>query len=830
MGDTMLRHVLLVLCLMMGSLVLSGCESAEERAEKHYLAGMVLLEEGDVERALVEFRNVFKLDGRHLEARLAYARVERDRGQPAAAYSQYLRVIEQYPDNFEALQAMADLALQAGDWDEVRRHGDAAAAINPTDPLVRSILVASDYQTALQAKNATAQAAAVEAARAMSLEMPDSLVPRRVMIDHLLRAEDWAGARAEIEASLLIRPDLRDLYVLHLGVLAQLDDQAALEAQLKNMTLLFPEDPTVHATLVRWYMSRNNAAAAEAHLRSEIDRQAADAEKMTTARMTLVRFLAEVQGPDAARAELDRIIGAATADTAGVAVFRALRAGLDFEAGKTEAAIADMQAILEGSAPSSESHDIRIGLARMLFSTGNQVGARAEVEQVLTEDPTQVEALKLKADWLINDDKTGDAMLALRAALDQSPRDPEVMTLMARAHERDGNRDLMGDMLSLAVEASNRAPEETIRYATFLAVDEKYLAAEEALLNALRLSPQNVQVLTTLGALYMDMEDWPRAQQVIDQMRRADTPEMTTRANDLTARLYGAQQRDDDLVAFLGALVADGQGGLAADAAIIRSHIAARNIDAALAHASRVLEQDPADPARRFIQAAVLGVAGKEAEAETVYRALLLENDKLEAVWQALYGLQITRGDKAAAVEVIDAALKALPASMSLRWAKASTLQVQGDLTGAIAVYEELYAEDTNSMVFANNLASLLSTALDDPESLERAFVVARRLRGSAVPAYQDTYGWIAFRRGNLDDALEHLEPAAKALTMDPSVQYHLGMTYARLGRTAEALAQFAAADVLLDPALPPEFLDAMRTEQARLQAAPPAGDATVTP
>ena len=59
-------------------LFLSACDTAEERAEKHYQAGLALLEEGDVERALVEFRNVFKLNGQHKEARLTYARLERD--------------------------------------------------------------------------------------------------------------------------------------------------------------------------------------------------------------------------------------------------------------------------------------------------------------------------------------------------------------------------------------------------------------------------------------------------------------------------------------------------------------------------------------------------------------------------------------------------------------------------------------------------------------------------------------------------------------------------------------------------------------------------------
>ena len=52
---------------------LSACDTAEERAEAHYQRAMALLAAGDDDRAMVEFRNVFRLNGEHVAARLAYA-------------------------------------------------------------------------------------------------------------------------------------------------------------------------------------------------------------------------------------------------------------------------------------------------------------------------------------------------------------------------------------------------------------------------------------------------------------------------------------------------------------------------------------------------------------------------------------------------------------------------------------------------------------------------------------------------------------------------------------------------------------------------------------
>ena len=89
---------------------------------------------------------------------------------------------------------------------------------------------------------------------------------------------------------------------------------------------------------------------------------------------------------------------------------------------------------------------------------------------------------------------------------------------------------------------------------------------------------------------------------------------------------------------------------------------------------------------------------------------------------------------------MLDAALTAQPTSGTLRWIKAGELEKAGDIDGAIAVYEALYAEDSNNPVIANNLASLITAHRDDPESLEPrlyhrpAAARAARCRPSRTP------------------------------------------------------------------------------------------------
>ena len=110
----------------------------------------------------------------------------------------------------------------------------------------------------------------------------------------------------------------------------------------------------------------------------------------------------------------------------------------------------------------------------------------------------------------------------------------------------------------------------------------------------------------------------------------------------------------------------------------------------------------------------------------------------------------------------------------------------------------------------------MITTHRTDAESLDRAFAIASRLRETPVPPFQDTFGWIEYRRGNYDDALAYLEPAAKGLPDDPFVQYHLAMTYVALERVEEARVALTYTLKLAGDASLPQF-ESAREELAKL-------------
>ena len=794
-------------------LLISGCDTAQERAERHFQSGMEYLQAGDVDRALVEFRNVFKLDSEHHEARVAYAKAERERGNLREAYSQYLRLIEQYPNDLVGLTALSEMAVANAQWEDADKYITTALGLKPDDLSFQALRIFKDYGVAIDANDSGAIVASVKASRALREILPGNLLLHKVIIDDLIRAQSLDQALTELDAAIRLSPHETILYAQRLSVFAALGDNAAVETGLIDMVAKFPDAPEMREALLRWYLSRKELDKAEEHLRTQAKVPAGD----PAALIALIRFLGEYRGAEAAIAELDMAIAAGNS----VPVFSSARAGFRFDQGDRDGAIVEMENILKSVEPGEEARSIKIGLARMQLATGNSVAARALVEDVLAEDSGQIEALKLKATWLILDDQVGDAVSLLREAIDQNPRDAGLMTLMAQAYERDGNRELMREMLSLAVGASGRAPAESLRYAQFLAAENKLVAAEGVLIDALRTAPGDTALLVPLGQIYVVLKDWSRAEAVAIELESVNDPKVTNDIAAMRAAILAGQQKTGEAITYLEQL-ASGEGAqLDAKIAVLRNHLDNGRNSQALGYAAQILAEEPENLDLQYINASVQAMSGNTDAAEKAYRAVLDQDPDRPVVWLALFrALHADANRRDEAAKVLEDALAAVPGSGELRWAKAGALELSGDIEGAIAIYEDLYKENSANPIIANNLASLLSNHRKDPDSLARAEVIARRLRGSDLPPYQDTFGWIAYQNGNFPEALVELERAAAGLPDDPTVQYHLAMTYLAVSRQIDAATQFDKVLGLLPANDSREIAISTRTELEKLNAA----------
>lgn len=781
---------ILTVCAFTATFALAACDSPEEKAEAFYESGLALIAAGDLDRAAVEFRNVFDYNGQHQDARRQLAEILESQGKTSGAYGQYLRLAEQYPDLADVRQSLARIAIAQQQWEEAERHGRKAIEFDPDAPISESIRVSLDYRNASLDEDAPAADALALEARALVDKDPEDIMSRRIAISHAMVQNRPASALKDIDAAISQYSDDLTYYVIKLQALGALGDQDDIETLLRQMYTQFPENREVQQSLISFYIQRQDFDGAEGFLRDLAGEDTGE----PVGFVTLVQLLERTQGRDAAKAELQRLVDANAENAANQEFYRALLAGYAFDEGDQDQAIAEMQAIVKDAEPSDQTRRIKGTLATLLLATGNQVGSRALVEEILTEDETNVTALKLRAQMLINADEPGDAIVDLRRALDQNPRDTSIILLLASAHGRDGSTGLQGERLATAVEVSNSGVRESLLYADYLARNGRQGAARSVLADARDTHPTNIDILAQSARLALADDAIGLVRGIMADLEQLqDQPNAPELLKSLqTATLLNTNRVDEGL-ALLQQEAGDG-GNASAVYAVIQTQLRAGKVDEARVYLDTLLSETPDDINLRIINAALLLAEGEGETSENVLRQIVADAPETTVAVNQLY-IQLRRfGKSDEAKGVLAAGLEANPNSPQLLLFKASELEASGDIDGAIAIYEGLYERNSSNVTVANNLSSLLSAFRDDPETLDRAAAVARRLRGTEIPPFQDTYGWIAYRQGNFEEALTYLEPAAAGLSNDPLVQFHLGMTYVALERNEDAITTLARA------------------------------------
>lgn len=784
--------------LLVVLMTLTACKSTEDKSDAYFQSAVALVESGEARGAILELKNAIKLNENNVAARKLYAQLLLDAGDVSRAFREFRYVSEARPDDLDAARAMAAIAFDSNDLDGAQAYLDKAKMLDATDLGLREIEVGLRYRSAVKSRDTQAMDLAATDAMALIDADPAYIRARRVAVASLIRTGQTQAALALIDDGLALAPEDRGLHNTKLLALNELGHMEDTRAHILTMIALDPQDTATQRLLMDWYLTQGRVDEAEAWLLGRIDPQSAD----PSPRLMYLRFLSQLRSNavmrDALRAILER--PDLPRDVAGNSdLFAALLAGADYTEGDTARAMADLAALIEGAPPAAQTDRIKMQLSTMRRETGDAPRARALVEEVLAHDPGQLQALKAKAAWLIAEDDIDGAILVLRSALGDAPEDPQLFSLLASAYERDGKRQLVSDMLARAMEASNNAPDESLRYAALLFQKGEPRLAEQVIEQALRRTSRDLRLHNSLAQIHLEMRDWPRVARDIDVIAQTfASDEAQSIVSDLSARLLAEQGKSDALTDFLQERADAVDSSLGAKIANIRNYLVNGNVEAARTRVAQLQQEAPDDANVRLIVAMVEIDAGNLAGAQTALKMLTQDVPDFVPAWRAYARVVQDQEGGEAAIDVIEAALAANPQNRDVRVDYAGRLEQVGRMDDAIAVYDALYAQGSDDLVVVNNLASLLTSERRDAQSIVRANAIARRLKGTNVPAFQDTFGWAAFLAGDVDEALPALEAAAKALPDVPSVAYHLGEVYAKSGRTGEARVQFERADNLL--------------------------------
>ncbi|MBM2575139.1 tetratricopeptide repeat protein [Jannaschia sp. Os4] len=786
----MRRTPMKVALLVCAAALLAACKSPEEKADVFFVSGVEFLAAGDLPRAEIELKNALRWNESHRDARRAMADLHVAAGDLSQAYAVMTDYIERWPTAADIRHRLGVLALRAGDWGELERHAEAMLKSSPQAPEAEAMEIVLRYRQARRSGDREARAAAAAEARRASEVDPEDGLMLRVVLDDIVTGPNPSSALPILDAALARDPQDRKLQMMRIGLLTRQGDARGAGARLMQMADLFPDDENVRGLVVAWLLQQGDVDGAETYLRSLAAARPGDPK----GHLDVVRLLRGTQGAAAAKAELAALVAAAP--EADRPIYEAHDALIDFEDGDRDAGLAKVRAVAASMPDGDRRARVRVLLAGMLEETGDLGAAKAEIDAVLASHPAQVEALKMRGRWLMQEDRASEAILVLRTASEHDPRDPGIFVLLAGAHFLSGNPDLAGERLADAVDASGYAPAESLRYVRYLRRTNRPDVAAHVLLSARARSPGSLEVATATADLFLRRGDWAAAAGVARDLSAMGTAESAEAALAIQTSILAAQDRHAEGVALLNDLaLRHGDDELRPTLAMATALVRVGRLDRARQYVDTALLETPHDRDLRLVSGSLHAQAGELAAAEADYRGLVDTDPSDENAVRLLTALLRAVGREEEAAEILARGLAAAPGSRMLRMDEASRLEAIGQIDDAIALTQALHEEDRSDSVATNNLASLLATWRTDAASLDRAAALAARLAGLDAPALRHTRGWVAYRQGALDAALPDLRAAAEALPGDPIVQFHLGMAYASWGRTEEAGRRFAAAE-----------------------------------
>ena len=763
---------------------LVGCEDSQERAAGYLEAGKERFAAGELDKAAVELRNVLQIDPKNTEAKYYVGLIEERRGNFQRAFQIFNSIAIEQPEDARAHAKVGQFLAAARQLDQAREALGKAQELDPNHPevvLLEATVLLRDEDFGR----------ASEHARELLAEAPDDGTANSAAIILARALREIGDTEAAISALDEAMEDVKTPTMLRIAKVQLLREAERFDEAVEEYRKLIDADPEEYGyrlTLARLFASEGRLADAETVLREAI----AEGVGESAPKFHLVELIANQRGPEAGELELRKLIEESPEEH----VLRLRLAGLVLAAEKTAEAEEILKSVADANGYGPHGTGARLGLAHIHLSRNEPEPAAMLIGGILEQDPTNGDALFLRAQMALTANDADAAITDLRTVLRDQPSAKPALVLLERAYLQSGNLELAEETAFRTTEVDPEDTSARLRLATLKAQRGNRPAALE-LLETVSEADANAEIaaqtLQIRAALLINEEKWEEAEWAIRQL--AELPDQESRASYLTGVLNLVRGDQDAAVSAFGEAYELQSTAIEPIRAMVATHLGRGKPEDAVAFLEGVIQDQPDSPVLYNMRAEIeMRQGDMEAASATLERARDLAPD-WEVPYVNLSRAYARQDDFQQAIETLDEGLKKRPDSTVLLAARGEIEMRLGRNDDAIATYLKILDADPDNLLAANNAASLIADfAYEDPELFARARELARRLEDVENPMLLDTIGWLHYRAGSLEEARSVLKSAAASLSDNPQVMYHRGMVHYRLGETEAARAALSKA------------------------------------
>ncbi len=396
--------------------------------------------------------------------------------------------------------------------------------------------------------------------------------------------------------------------------------------------------------------------------------------------------------------------------------------------------------ILQALLTNDEAHRTlrlqQIGEAFMQSAEGED--AFGVLKQLANDYPNTVEAWMVVAGMAQKNENLDAMRQALDKVLALEPANQNAAGYQLQALSED--QDAQTAFAQTFIEQNPDAHSFRLQYARTLLRNDREDEALQALLDLLKRDKGNSEAINLAALLYQSNKDYAKAAEYF-QLRLASKPD-DDRSRVYLANALQKLKRFDEAKAQLD-MVKDSQ-----------------ELFSAQRQMALVIEE--ADGIEKALE--YLDTLHAEGQAQEVQ--LIVDKE-----------LMLKRADRVdEALQLINDGLAQYPGDETLLYHRALVTVEQEDLEAHEADMRVLLEQDPDNAHYYNTLGYSLLTLSNRLDEADELISKAHEL-APEDPYILDSMGWVKFKQGNLDGALEYLEKAFK-LDQDAEIAAHLGEVY----------------------------------------------------
>lgn len=713
------------------TLVAAGCSKDPNVAkQEHFESGERYAAEGKYGEAIIEYRNAVQLDPQFGRARYRLADAYSQTGDLQAAFGEYVRAADLLDEPEVQLRA-GNFLLLAG------RHEDAKA----------------------------------RAERVLAGE-PQNAAAHVLRANSLAGLKDFPGAVDQMEKAIESDPG-RGLSYASLGTFELLrGNRADAEAAYRKAIESDPRSAMAHMALGNYRLALNEPQEAERAFTKAVELEPTN----TLALRSLAALYLTAQQPAKAEPLLRRIVDQ-TRDLRTRLILADIYVAME-QPGRAEQ---ELEAIVKEKEAFSSA---KLRLAALDYMGGRAAEGYAHVDELLKQDPKNVQGLVLGGRFLLLEEKTDEAIARLQVATKADPKNDSAHFWLGEAYGARG-----------------RAQEARGAYAEALRLNPTYIPAQIALsqinlragdadtaLNfaqqAVAAAPANPDARAALVWALLGQRNVTRAADELKILARdnadASVVHVLQGTLDMVRRDPKAAEKAFAKARLLQPDSADALSG------VLASRLAAGNVAGAQGEADSAIARAPNDPATLVVAGRAYLATRQFDKAEAVLKRAIERDAQRLPAYSLLGQLYVTQRRTEEAIKEFDELSKRQTNAVGAHTVVGMLMQASNRRQEAKERYQKVLALDANAAVAANNLAWM---QVEDGENLDVALQLAQtasaRLPESAEVS--DTLGLVYIKKGLYPQAIDALKVSVERAPKTAAYHYRLGVAYAKAGDAALA-------------------------------------------